>query len=287
MFGYIMPAKPELKVKEYESYRAMYCGLCMQLKEEYGLVSRFFLNYDLVLVALLADGLSGEAGKPCLKRCMANPRKRCMQTATDGLRLAATAQVLLCWYKLSDNVQDESFFKKLAAKGGQLLLKGAYRRAAEKAPELDECLAQQMQRQVQLEESGCTSADEAAEPTGFMTAAILSKCIVKPAQQHIIERLGLFLGKIIYWLDAAEDYEKDKQQNRYNVFLRKGLTKEETVLQTQQLCRMATGEIARCYHLLDFELNRPILENIIFLGLAISIGRAGQQPQHKNNEVLA
>ncbi|WP_283129067.1 DUF5685 family protein, partial [Allofournierella massiliensis] len=32
MFGYVTPEKPEMKVKEFESYRAMYCGLCKQLK---------------------------------------------------------------------------------------------------------------------------------------------------------------------------------------------------------------------------------------------------------------
>ena len=65
MFGYVTPEKPEMKVKEFESYRAMYCGLCKQLKADYGFLPRMLLNYDLVTVALLADGLSGETGSPC------------------------------------------------------------------------------------------------------------------------------------------------------------------------------------------------------------------------------
>ena len=28
MFGYVKPAYPELLVKEYELYRAVYCGIC-------------------------------------------------------------------------------------------------------------------------------------------------------------------------------------------------------------------------------------------------------------------
>ena len=80
MFGYVTPEKPEMKVKEFESYRAMYCGLCKQLKADYGFLPRMLLNYDLVTVALLADGLSGETGSPCRERCIANPlQKRCMQ----------------------------------------------------------------------------------------------------------------------------------------------------------------------------------------------------------------
>ena len=105
MFGYVTPDKGEMKVREYECYRAVYCGLCMQLKADYGFVSRMLLNYDLVTVALLADGISGEKGSPCMKRCMANPlRRRCMHAGTQGLRLAAASLVLLSWYKLADDL---------------------------------------------------------------------------------------------------------------------------------------------------------------------------------------
>ena len=34
MFGYIVVHKPELKVREYETYRASYCGLCHSLKKQ-------------------------------------------------------------------------------------------------------------------------------------------------------------------------------------------------------------------------------------------------------------
>ena len=98
MFGYVTPAKPEMKVREFESYRSVYCGLCKQLKRDYGFASRMLLNYDLVTVALLADGLSGEEGRPCAQRCIASPlRKRCMLKVTRGLRLAAAALVLLVY----------------------------------------------------------------------------------------------------------------------------------------------------------------------------------------------
>ena len=40
-----------------------------------------------------------------------------------------------------------------------------------------------------------------------------------------LERLGLFVGKIIYYLDAAEDYEKDTRNGAYNVFALQGLSK--------------------------------------------------------------
>lgn len=284
MFGYVTPDKGEMKVREYECYRAVYCGLCMQLKADYGFVSRMLLNYDLVIVALLADGLSGQQGSPCMKRCIANPlRRRCMHAGTEGLRLAAAALVLLSWYKLADDLTDEPLPRRLASGGLRLLLRRARKKAAAAQPELDEALAEQTACQQALERAGCANPDEAADPTGRMTAAILKKCAARPDQAHILERMGLFLGKILYWLDAAEDFAKDREKGRYNVFARMGLERDAAVEQAALQCRLAAGEVARCYNLLELRLNRPILDNIIFLGLPAGIRRAGQPPRHKKH----
>lgn len=276
MFGYVTPDKPEMKVKEFESYRAMYCGLCKQLKADYGFLPRMLLNYDLVTVALLADGLSGEMGSPCRERCIANPlQRRCVQKETRGLRLAAAGLVLLSWYKLADDLADEPFFKRTAAAVLRLLLRRAYKKSAAAYPQIDAVLARQTVMQQQVEQKQSALYDEAAEPTGNMTAEIFAACAETPDQERILRRLGLFLGKILYWLDAAEDYEQDREKHRYNVFVQNGLSKEQAVEQAQLQCRLAAGEAARCYNLLELKLNRPILDNIIFLGIPGSIQRAG------------
>ena len=91
-----LPLTAELKVREWHAYRAYYCGLCKELKREYGFFSRFLLNYDLVLPALLADGMAGtQAAYVCPERCMANPvEKRSMCQSTAGAPPAADALVL-------------------------------------------------------------------------------------------------------------------------------------------------------------------------------------------------
>ena len=53
MFGYVRACKPELKIKEYETYKAVYCSLCRLMGREYGLWSRFTLSYDFTFLALL------------------------------------------------------------------------------------------------------------------------------------------------------------------------------------------------------------------------------------------
>ena len=56
LFGYVLVNKPELKIREFDTYRSYYCGLCHALKERHGLVGRMTLNYDMTfLVMILSD----------------------------------------------------------------------------------------------------------------------------------------------------------------------------------------------------------------------------------------
>ena len=44
MFGYVRPDAPELKIREFERFRACYCGLCHEMSRKYGTAARFILN---------------------------------------------------------------------------------------------------------------------------------------------------------------------------------------------------------------------------------------------------
>ena len=115
MFGYISIDKPELKVKEYETYKALYCGLCRHLGKTYGVFAKCVLNYDLAFVSLLSAALSEKI--PCYekKRCRVNPFKKCCFCKDDGEEqaLAAAANVALFDLKVEDNIKDGSFFECL------------------------------------------------------------------------------------------------------------------------------------------------------------------------------
>ena len=280
MFGYVLPCQAELKVCQWQAYRAYYCGLCKQLKRSHGLASRFLLNYDLVFLALVADGLAAEEPPVCAERCIANPvQKRPVCGASGGLALAADALVLTAYYKMADDAHDERGAKRLAARALQAAFARARRKAAARFPAMDEVLAAQTQAQSALEERGCADADEAADPTARMTAALFCEAARTDAQRRVLERLGLFMGKILYYLDAAEDYDDDARSGAYNVFIRMGLDKPAAVERAQLLCRLCAGEAARCYNLLDIPgvTHKPILDNILFLGLPQSIRSAGQK----------
>ena len=276
MFGYVLPAKPDMKVRDFETYRAIYCGLCKQLGQTYGQFSRFLLNYDLVLLSLLSDALSGDRGAFLNEACFANPiLKRPMLHDTTGLQLGADGLILLSWHKVQDNLQDENLPQRLAYGCTLPAMKKMYRTARHRHPELSEILGEQMQRQAELEKSGCRSLDEACDPTARMCEALFSRAAAQPSQEKVLSRLGLFCGQIIYLLDAAEDYSDDKANNRYNVFVQMGLSQQEASETAKRRCNMAAGEVALAYNLLTPTLYKDILDNIFFLGLPHAISMAG------------
>ena len=57
MYGYIRILKPELKFREYDDYRACYCGLCEALHRQYGSLARCTISYDMTFLVLLLSGL--------------------------------------------------------------------------------------------------------------------------------------------------------------------------------------------------------------------------------------
>ncbi len=276
MFGYVLPAKGELKVREFNEYRAVYCGLCMQLKASYGNVSRLLLNYDLMLVALLADALSGSSGETRIRPCVVDPiRRHAIRYGTQGLQLAADGLIILTHHKLCDDIEDEKPPKSLLYRAAGPFSRHLYKKARAAQPEIAAVVETQMARQREIEARHSASLDEAADPTAKMCEAIFAAAASTEAQRKALGRLGLFAGQVVYLLDAAEDFEKDAGKGRYNPLLAAGLQKAEAVEKVKTRCRMAAGEIALCYNLLDIRQDGGILDNIFFLGLPAAIEAAG------------
>ena len=130
MFGYIRTDTPELRVRENEYYKAVYCGMCRAQGKCTGQCSRMTLSYDMVFLALLRLAISGE--NPTIKsgRCIAHPfKKRPYLDFCDSLAYCAYASALLVWGKTSDDISDEKGLKRLKAR----LTKPLARRMRKKA----------------------------------------------------------------------------------------------------------------------------------------------------------
>ena len=274
MFGYIMPDKPELKVKEYELFRGYYCGLCKSMGRSFGTLSRFALNYDSVFLGLLLSSVHNEV--PVLKKesCIANPLKRkWIVKDSRHIDFAADINVLLTYYKLRDNIRDEG---GLLPRLTQLAFRRGYKNAASRNKPLDGIIAASIKSQVQLEEQKCTSMDKAAEPFANMLSQLFAAGYKGDDQAipRILGWTGYNLGKWVYIIDAYDDIEKDIVSGSYNPLLSqykyenqdikafKADIAEEVRVNLLQALSQTTGSI----ELLKLN-NKGIIDNIVYEGL--------------------
>ncbi len=217
MFGYVKPMESELLVREYELYRAIYCGVCRSLRKETGIFSSVFLSYDTVFLALCRMLLKDNALTCKKKACIAHPfRKRACLCNDPDLSYAARVYAILSYEKLRDSLHDGGFFKKCLA----LLLLPYFRLAKRRAklPALAEEIRLHLNELYAMEKEKAASVDMPAQAFGELLGAIFKEG-VSETWQETYYKIGFHLGRYIYIADAAEDREKDKKKKNYNPFL--------------------------------------------------------------------
>lgn len=265
MFGYVKACKPELKVKEYETYKAVYCSLCKKLGKSYGILSRFTLSYDFTFLALLNMSLTDGCDGFVRKRCAFNPLKKCNYCKDDTLiDMPAAAAIIMLYYKILDNIADERGFKKIGYLCLKPIFSHAHKKAAKNYPQIEKSVAEYIKSQNALEAENCSSIDEAADPTAKVMQEILALCSDDQTQKRVLNRLGYCIGRYIYLLDAAVDLPQDEKSGSYNVLKFCDCDIKEKITPQLYFC---VNEAARAFELLEIKKYKSILGNIIYLGL--------------------
>ena len=285
MFGYIRPVEPQLRVCELNTYKAVYCGLCRQLGRSFGLLARFTLSYDTTFLALLGMGLGAGDPEMAPGRCPFHPlRKMPLCGGTPALAFSADMAALVLWWKLRDDLADEGIGKRLLARLGLFLTKGAYRKAAARHRSLDEAFRRMTENQQALESRSCSNVDEAAEPTAAALSAVFAALGQEEKQQRVLGRLGYLLGRFAYLADALDDLAEDRCKGRYNPFLlaHAGTEPEELRRQCLSSLYLTIGETELTYRLLEVRRFGPILENILTLGLMSQADRLAKKGVEKD-----
>ena len=186
VFGYIKVSKGELKVKEFEMYKAVYCSLCKTLGKHYGILSRLTLSYDFTFLALLNMSLKDGCNKIEQKRCAFNPLKKCNYCkADDDLEMPSAAAMIMTYYKLLDNIADEKGIKKFGFLCLKPILKKANKKAALKYPQIEKIVCDYITEQARLEKADCKEFDEIAHPTAKALSEILMLCSEDNSQKRI------------------------------------------------------------------------------------------------------
>lgn len=283
MFGYVRPCKPELKCKEFDLYKATYCGLCRCLRQRYGFLPPMFLSYDFTFLALLLWE-SEESFHPCTGRCHVKPWvQKAMCPNSPALEKTADASVILTYWKLCDGIADEKGKKNLAARVLALMLRPAYKKAAGFRPEFDAAAQEHLERLSRLEKEGCPSIDR---PADAFACLLRDTACLDGEGDRVLEQILYHVGRWIYLADARDDLADDREEGKYNpILLRYGSEGDDTALKDTMThsVEMACAAL----QLGQFGCRMPVLENILYLGLPL-VQRAifeGSWSQIKNQKI--
>lgn len=285
MFGYITPFIPELKVRDKELYQSYYCGLCRALGK-YGLGSKLSLTYDATFAAALLSAVCGNEPSFEKHTCAVHPMrgKTPMVCCDDVMDFCAGVCVLLAKYKLLDDAQDGRPIRK----AGLPMLSRGIKRAGKKYPEAAAVLERGLKKFGELESSADFDPDDAPLLFGGLLGELLSACPFVPEDSRpLIKELGAKLGGYVYVIDDWDDREEDKKKGSYNIFNRSEF--EDPRETCAALLDMYINSAVLAYDLLDVRINKPLLDNVMYVGLGaraaeVINGEASRRRKNKKEE---
>ena len=296
MLGYVITDKGELKVREYEIYTGYYCGICKYIGKTYGQAPRMALSYDAAFLAVFLAAADPSPDLPSQEHCAVHHIRKRTVIQNRAVEYAGDIMMILAWYKLRDDVDDDGSF---AARAGTLLLHGARKKLEKKYPRLWNRVGELLREQEQLESEACSSIDQAAENSAQIMAEVCREGIRRlygpedpdgdgradgPEDPENYARLhetfakaGYHLGKWIYLIDAADDIEENLESGTYNpLLLRYGYDagKETPARFRERIDEplrfnlyASLSVIGETVDSLEFRKNSGIIENVVYFGL--------------------
>ena len=257
MFGYVTICEPELKVKDLKKYRSYYCGLCRILKEDYGIMGQMTLTYDMTFAVILLSSLYESQTETRMHRCKVHPVKKQFMLTNEITSYAAAMNVLLAYYHMEDDWNDEHKVSSLMTKS---LIYRKAERISEQYPRQSGGIRKWLRELDECEKEGSTDIDRTAGCFGHLMEELF--VYREDIWEKNLRRMGFFLGKFIYLMDAYEDLPEDIEKGRYNPL--KQLYEQEDYEERMQqiLCMMiaeSTAEFERLPCLVDVDILRNIL----------------------------
>ncbi len=273
--------KPELKFKEFETYKAVYCTLCKNLKKNYGLISTFALNYECTFLVLFELGINENC--PCFEkcRCAVNPFKKCNRCVSgeSEFDFASAATIILTYYKILDAIEDNKFFKSLGYRFIKLFFNRKFKKAGNEYPDVKNIAKTYIEEQRRVESEKNITIDKAADPTAKMLGSLFACANKEDADKF--SRFGYCLGRWIYLIDAFDDIDDDAKKGIFNVFLSNANGKNICDLKQYAfgVLNFTLGEIVNEFEKIKLYHFESILNNIIRDGMSQAQENAAKESE--------
>ena len=270
MFGYVIANWKELDNLQRERYGSVYCGICRSIHDRCGQLPRLVLRYDMAFLALLLMSLYEPEETAGAKHCPAHPGKKRPWVENPCVRYAGDMNVALAYYKALDDWHDDhSPTGKILASALEKHQPGIRQRFPRQCEAMERCI-RELSR---LEGEGCPNPDTVANCFGSLMGELFvySEDLWAP----YLRELGHALGRFIYLLDAAVDYDSDKRKGKYNPFLAMGMEKDWH--RWEEYLVLAMAKCTHSYEMLPLVQDKGLLDNILYSGVWVGYRAKGKE----------
>lgn len=261
MFGYVIVNKGEMKFKEFDVYQSYYCGLCRALKERYGVLGQISLTYDMTFLVMLLSSLYEPETAKGMTKCIAHPFEKHQTSRNIYSEYGADMNVLFAYYKCLDDWQDDKKILKLAY---SKLMKKSYHKISDTYANKVKKIDALMREFTRKEKEGIKDIDKMAGLFGEVLGEIFA--VREDEWEENLKRLGTYLGKFIYLLDAYEDVEEDMKSGRYNP-LKSRYENPDFEEEVKTILTMMMAGCCQEFEKLPIIENIEILRNILYSGV--------------------
>lgn len=214
MFGYVQIRKPELKIKDYETYHAFYCGLCDRLRAKYGIAGRITLTYDMTFLIILLSSIYDIKCRHEKKHCIVHPTRKHNILYNNITDYCADINVILSFYQCLDDKKDDA---SLRGNAGAVLYKKKAYKAAQQHKRQANAIKLSLESLSGLEKERKYDIIRTADCFGKLLAEIF--VYKEDVFKMYLKDMGYYLGRYIYIMDAYDDLQEDIKNNRYNPFI--------------------------------------------------------------------
>ena len=270
MFGYVTASIKELDQDMQQRYSAVYCGICRRIRIQSGNVARLGLSYDMAFLALLLMSLYEPEETSGDKACLMHPIRKCPWVDNRYVQYAADMNVVLSYYNCLDDWEDDG---KISAR---LLAQQFGKHVPEiqaRYPRQCKAIRDCIRRLTELEKENCPNPDEPASCFGELMGQLLT--YEEDLWAPSLGQMGFYLGRFIYLLDAALDYDKDEKKRKYNPYLAMGTGKDWA--RWEEYLVLTMGRCTENFEKLPLVQDKPLLDNILYSGVWVNKRRKVQK----------
>ncbi|MDY2736672.1 DUF5685 family protein, partial [Intestinibacter sp.] len=194
-------------------------------------------------------------------RCKLHPFKKTIKRTNEITDYIADMNLFLSYLKCVDDWKDE---KKFSRKLYSFLISRKIKKIRKLYPEKTDKLENILKASREYEAKNEYDIDKIAVYSGELMAQIF--LYREDEWRESLYKMGFFLGKYIYLMDAYEDIEKDVKKGNYNPFTE--IYKNENFDDfVQKILTMMISECAREFENLPIIEDVDILRNILYSGV--------------------